>query len=199
MQKVIENLRKNGFEVFPVKDKAQALETAKQFFEDVSSAGMGGSESIKEVGLLDWMREQKDFQLLDQYEAGISIEENEKRRKKALTTDIFVTSSNAITESGYLVNVDATGNRVAAQAFGPGKVLLVVGKNKIVKDVNEGFERIDQFIAPKNVERINQKSIANNKPPKYTVENIQQIFCVTKGHTKKEPFIIILVDEALGY
>ncbi len=200
MKETIRNLRDNGFDVIPVKNATEALETAKKFFTDnVRSVGMGGSTTVQEIGLLSWLREQTGFQLFDQYEEGISMDENVERRRKGLLADIFVSSSNAITRSGYLVNVDGSGNRVAAQAYGPKKVLLIVGKNKIVPDVEAGFRRIEEVVAPKNVERVNKKAFSLKKEQKYTVQNIQSVFVVIKKSDDKDRIKIILVDESLGY
>ncbi len=200
MKETIKNLRAHGFEVIPVKSATEALETVKKFFTDnIRSVGMGGSTTVQEIGLLSWLREQTSFQLFDQYEEGISMDENVERRRKGLLADIYVTSSNAITRTGYLVNVDGTGNRVAAQAYGPKKVLLIVGKNKIVSDVEAGFRRIEEVVAPKNVERINKKALSMKKEQKYTVQNIQSVFVVIKKSDDKDRIKIILVDESLGY
>ncbi len=199
MQTTIENLRAHGFQVIPVKNAREALETAKPFFKGVQSVGLGGSVTVQQIGLLDWLREPHDFQLFDQYEEGITMEENVERRRKGLLADIFVSSSNAITRSGYLVNVDGAGNRVAAQAYGPKKVLLIVGKNKIVDDVEAGFRRIEEVVAPKNVERVNKKAFSLKKEQRYTVQNIQSVFVVIKKTDDKNRITLILVDEELGF
>ena len=199
MKKTIENLQENGFKVFHVKNAQKALETAKPFFLEIESVGLGGSESVREIGLLDWMYNQKTFKLINQYEQGISIKENEERRKWGLLSDLYVTSSNAVSESGYLINIDGSGNRVAALSYGPKRILLIIGKNKIVKNVEEGLKRINDIATPKNVERLNNKAVSHNKPQKYTVDNIQNYFSVIKKSDVNERIIVILVDEELGY
>ncbi len=199
MQTTIENLRAHGFQVIRVKNAREALETAKPFFTNVQSVGLGGSVTVQQIGLLDWLRQPHDFQLFDQYEEGISMEENVERRRKGMLADIFVSSSNAVTRSGYLVNVDGAGNRVAAQAYGPKKVLLIVGKNKIVDDVEAGFRRIEEVVAPKNVERVNKKAFTLKKEQRYTVQNIQSVFVVIKKTDDKNRITLLLVDEELGF
>jgi len=200
MKETIKNLRDHGFDVVPVRNATEALETAKKFFTDnVRSVGLGGSTTVQEIGLLSWLREQTGFRLFDQYEENISMEENVERRRKGLLTDIYVTSSNAITRTGYLVNVDGSGNRVAAQAYGPKTVLLIVGKNKIVPNVEAGFRRVEEVVAPKNVARVNEKALSLNKEQRYTVQNIQSVFVVIKKSDDKDRIKIILVDEALGF
>jgi L-lactate utilization protein LutB len=199
MQSTVKNLRAHGFEVITVKDAREALETAKKYFTNVKSVGLGGSVTVQQIGLLDWLRQPHDFVLFDQYEEGITMAENVERRRKGLLADIFVAGSNAITRSGYLVNVDGAGNRVAAQAYGPKKVLLIAGKNKIVDDVEAGFRRIREVVAPKNVERVNKKAFSLKKEQRYTVENIQSVFVVIKKSDDKNRITLILVDEELGF
>ncbi len=199
MKETIRNLKDHGFNVIPVKNAAGALEAAKKFFPGARSVGLGGSMTVLQIGLLAWLREQTGFQLFDQYEEGISMEENLERRRKGLLADIYVTSSNAVTRTGYLVNVDGTGNRVAAQAFGPKRVLLIVGKNKIVSDVEAGFKRVEEIVAPKNVERVNKKAFSLKKEQKYTVQNIQSVYVVIKKTDDKNRITLILVDEELGF
>ena len=192
-------MRSHGFEVVPVKNAREALETAKKFFTGINSVGLGGSVTVQQIGLLEWLRQPHTFRLFDQYEEGIGMEENVERRRKGLLADIFVSSSNAITRSGYLVNVDGAGNRVAAQAYGPKKVLLIAGKNKIVDDVEAGLRRIEEVVAPKNVERVNKKAFSLKKEQRYTVQNIQSVFVVIKKTDDRNRITIILVDEELGF
>ncbi len=199
MQKTIEKLRAHGFQVIPVKNTAEALEAAKSFFDGAKTVGLGGSVTVQQIGLLDWLRQPHSFRLFDQYEDGISMEENVERRRMGLTADVFVAGCNAITRSGYLVNVDGAGNRVAAQAYGPKKVILIAGKNKIVDDVEAGFRRIEEVVAPKNVERVNKKAFSLKKEQRYTVENIQSVFVVIKKTDDKNRITLILVDEELGF
>ena len=126
------------------------------------------------------------------------MEENIQRRRVGLLADLYVTGCNAITKDGKLVNADGSGNRVAAQIFGPKKVLLIVGTNKIVESVEEGFKRIEEVTAVKNVVRLNAKAVEFGKEPTYTVNNISNKFSVISSDTKGRT-TIILVKEDLGY
>ena len=199
MKNTIKNLQKNGFKIIKVKNRQEALAQAKTFFTNVTTIGLGGSETVNQIGLIDWMTQNSNLSILNQYEPNISMAENVERRRKGMLVDIYVTGTNAITESGYLINVDGSGNRVAAQIYGPKKVLLIVGKNKIVKNIEAGFERVERMATPKNLKRLEQKALAHGKQSKYTADNIQNIFCVIKKSNEKERINIILVDEELGY
>ncbi len=198
MQTTIDNLRENGFEVIEVATGAEAREVAKGFIEPGLKVGLGGSTTVQQIGLLDWLTEQKDINLSNQYEAGITMEENVERRRQGLLSDLYITSCNAITQKGALVNADGDGNRVAAQIFGPRKVLLIVSKNKIVESVKEGFGRIRGIAAPKNIERMNAKALSMGKEPRYNEKNIANKFAFITAD-KPGRTTIILVGEALGY
>lgn len=126
------------------------------------------------------------------------MEENENRRKNGLLSDLFITSINALTKNGELVNMDGTGNRIAAQIFGPKKVLLIVGKNKIVENIEDGYERIKNVVVPKNIERLNKKALQFGKTPKYSTQNIMNKMSVI-FQDAKDRINIILVNENLGF
>ena len=198
MDELKENLEKNGFSVYFVEDKNEALTLAKRFLEGIGSVGFGGSTTVVQIGLLDYILEQKNLKVFNQYESGISMDENIKRRREGLLSDLYVTGCNAITQDGELVNADGSGNRVAAQIFGPKKVLLIVGKNKIVPTLKDGFERIMKIDAVKNIERMNKKATDIGKKPKYNLENIANKFTHINGDEKDRTHIII-VNEELGF
>ncbi|WP_323657963.1 lactate utilization protein [Aliarcobacter butzleri] len=199
MKEFLVVLKSCGYDAYFVKDKAEALSLAKSYIKPNMSVGLGGSESVKEIGLLDFLLENKEITLHNQYEAGISMEENIKRRKQGLISDIFVTSTNAITKDGKLVNADGSGNRVAALSYGPTNVLLIVGINKIVDSLEDGFKRVMDVAATKNIDRMNKKAISFGKEPKYNLDNIARKFTWIKADDEIGRIIIILVDEELGY
>lgn len=198
LEKVIENLKKNGFSVEVADTKWKAFDIAKTYLVDGISVGLGGSTTVEEIGLLNYLETRKSITLHNQYEKGISMEENLNRRREGMLSDLFIASSNAITHDGYLVNVDGTGNRVAAQIFGPKKVLLIVGVNKIVKDLDEAFDRLKNTAAAKNIERINEKAKSFGKEPSYCWDNIANKFTLIKNE-KLGRTDIILVKEELGF
>ena len=199
MKEFLEVLKSCGYDASFVKNRNEALELAKTYIKPNMSVGLGGSVSVQEIGLLDYILNQKDIKVFNQYEDGISMEENIHRRRQGLVSDIFVSSTNAITKDGKLVNADGSGNRVAALCYGPTNVLLIVGVNKIVDNLEDGFKRVMEVAAVKNIKRINNKAIEMGKEPKYNLENIANKFSWVKGDDIKGRIIIILVDEELGY
>ena len=199
MEEFLKTLKSCGYDASFVKTKKEALELSKTYIKSNMSIGFGGSETVKEIGLFDFLVNKKDITLYNQYEAGISMCENIKRRRQGLLSDIFISSTNAITKDGKLVNADGSGNRVAALSYGPTNVLLIVGVNKIVEDLEAGFKRVMETAATKNINRINNKAIEMGKEPKYNHDNIANKFSWIKGDDEIGRIIIILVDEELGY
>ena len=198
MEKLINSFKNCGYDAHFVRTKEEALELSKTYIKSGMTVGLGGSVSVQEIGLLDYLLNKKDITVFNQYEDGISMDENIHRRRQGLVSDIFVTSTNAITKDGKLVNADGSGNRVAAFSYGPKNVLVIVGINKIVEDVESGFKRVMEVAAVKNIERINKKSIEMGKEPSYNLDNIANKFSWIKADDK-DRIIIILVDEELGY
>lgn len=198
MKELIQILKSCGYDAHFVKTKEEALELSKTYIKSGMSVGLGGSVSVVEIGLLDYLLNKKDITLFNQYEDGISMDENIKRRKQGLVSDIFVTSTNALTKDGKLVNADGSGNRVAAFSYGPTNVLLIVGVNKIVENLELGFKRVMEVAAIKNIDRMNKKAISFGKEPKHNIDNIANKFSWVKAD-EKDRIIIILVDEELGY
>lgn len=198
MEKFIEILKSCGYDAHFVKTKEEAFELSKTYIKSGMSVGLGGSVSVQEIGLLDYLLNKKDITVFNQYEDGISMDENIKRRKQGLVSDIFVTSTNALTKDGKLVNADGSGNRVAAFSYGPTNVLLIVGINKIVEDLEAGFKRVMEVAAIKNIDRMNKKAISFGKEPKHNIDNIANKFSWVKADDK-DRIIIILVNEELGY
>ncbi len=198
MQQLIKTLENCGYKVHFVETKEEALELSSSMVESGMSVGLGGSTTVKDIGLLDALIARDDIKLFNQYEKGIPMEENTKRRREGMLTDIYVTGTNAITRDGKLVNADGSGNRVAALIFGPKKVLIVAGVNKIVDTLEDGFKRLMDEAAVKNVDRMNNLAKINGKEPRHNLDNIANKFTYIKAD-EKDRINIILVNEELGY
>jgi len=198
MDSLKQAFKKHGMEVILVSNKEEALSVAMSFIKPGMSIGLGGSTTVSQVGLLDYVTSLKDITLFNQYEKGISMEENVQRRRLGMLSDLYICGTNALTKNGELVNADGSGNRVAAQIFGPKKVLVVTGKNKIVENIEEGFKRIQEVAAPKNIERMNNTAISMGKIPRHTMDNIGNKFAYINGDVEGRTTIIV-VDEELGF
>ena len=198
MDTLQEAFKKHGMEVIPVATKEEALALVKTFIKSGMSIGLGGSTSVAQIGLLEYVTSLSDITLFNQYEKGISMEENTRRRREGMLSDLYICGTNALTKTGELINADGSGNRVAAQMFGPKKVLIVTGRNKIVETVEEGFKRIMEIAAPKNIERMNNTAIAMGKEPRHNMDNIGNKWAYIDGDVEGRT-TIILVDEDLGF
>jgi len=195
---MIKNFEKNGMELIYVNDKNEAFEIAKKYIKSHISIGLGGSTTVREIGVLDYILQKDDIILFNQYEQGISLEENEKRRREGMLADLYITGTNALSINGELINADGSGNRVAAQIFGPKKVLIFTGINKIVNSIEEGFKRIKEVAIPKNIKRINEMALKNGKKATYNENNIANKFTYINGD-KKGRTTIVLINEELGF
>jgi L-lactate utilization protein LutB len=198
MQELINTLKSCGYDPHFVQTKEEAFELAKTFIKSGMSIGLGGSVTVGQIGLLDYLTNKKDITLHNQYEAGITMDENIERRRQGLVSDIFVTGINALTKDGKIVNADGSGNRVAAFCYGPKKVLAIVGVNKIVENLEAGFKRVMEVAAIKNIDRMNTKAIEMGKEPRHNLDNIANKFTWVKADDK-DRITIILINEELGY
>lgn len=198
MDELQEAFKKHGMEVKYVANKEEALALAKTFIKPGMSIGLGGSTSVSQIGLLEYLTSLNDITLFNQYEKGITMEENTKRRREGMLSDLYVCGTNALTKTGELINADGSGNRVAAQIFGPKKVLIVTGRNKIVNTIEDGFKRILEIAAPKNIERMNNTAIAMGKEPRHNMNNIGNKWAYIDGDVEGRT-TIILVNEDLGF
>lgn len=201
--RTIEALKNNGFESFYVSTKDQALKKILQLIPKGSKVGIAGSMTVRQIGLDDELRKRGDH-VDDIWAQKYSPEEHLAIRKQHFNADIFLTSSNAVTEDGKLVNIDGLGNRVTAMIFGPKKVIVVAGINKIVKNVDEGIQRIRNVAAPMNVKRFGGKTPCTQKgncnldecePP----DRHCHIISIIEKKPMKTDTTVVIIDENLGF
>jgi len=144
-------LEANGFEVFIAEGADDAvrivLGTIIPGVRAVKVA-WGGSKTFRDTGLYRAVREEPGLEFLDPFARGLSLDQSMDLRREALLSDLFITGTNAVTETGHLVNLDRTGNRVAAISFGPKWVTILAGRNKIVPDLVEAVRRVKTYAAP---------------------------------------------------
>ncbi|ACH40764.1 protein of unknown function DUF162 [Citrifermentans bemidjiense Bem] len=153
--KAVENLKKNGFEALYCHDSQEVFHYILNEAQAAQSVGFGGSLSVADLKLADKLKGMGK-EILNHGAPDLAPEERLAITKKQLTCDLFLTGSNAVTLSGILVNVDGNGNRAAAMFYGPQKVIVVVGRNKLVDGgVEEAMQRIKTFAAPPNAKRLN--------------------------------------------
>ncbi len=213
IENVIKALKKNNIDAIFVSSKTQAQQKVREMLFDGATITLGGSVSVKESGVFDILKEER-YNLLDRNRIGITEQERFYTYKETVGADFYFCSTNALTENGELINVDGNSNRVSAIAFGPKRVVMIVGTNKIVKDTNEGFLRVKKIAAPKNCERLkidnpcrklgHCMSFEKNDNPNMTdgcnkATRICSNYLVSAKQKEKGRITVILVDENLGY
>ncbi len=197
---MIKNMEKRGINGFYCEDSKELVETVLKQLGDNKSITWGGSETLKECGLMDALQG-TNHTLLDRMEAK-TPEEKRAFYGKAVMADVFLTSTNAITVDGQLVNMDGNGNRVACIINGPEQVFVIAGMNKVVRTVEDGLNRIKTFAAP-----INGVRLHTNTPCSYTGTcadcYAEGCMCCELVITRKSRtpgrINVFLVGEELGY
>ena len=164
------------------------------------SVGIGGSGSVNSTGIYDTLREQGNTVYCHTF---VPKEEKAAVRRAAMDTDVYLCSANAVTEDGVIVNIDGTGNRVAATIFGPETVIMLVGKNKLVKSIEDGVARTKRDCCPKNAKRQNFNTpcavtgVCGDCKGEARMCNVTILHEYPTRHTKE--FYVFLVNEELGW
>lgn len=210
IEKVMANLEKNGIKPYFVETKQEVVPLVKTLISKGESVSNGGSQSLKEAGVMDLLN-CGDYDFIDR--TGLQGEELRQAYIRAFGCDTFFCSSNAVTEKGELYNVDGNSNRVACIVYGPKQVIMVVGKNKIVKDINEAINRVKTVAAPANTVRLDCATPCQKTGKCISLTNEdsqicdgcgseQRICCnyVVSAHQRhKDRIKVIIVNENLGY
>jgi hypothetical protein len=199
--KVVQALQKNRFKAEFYATSKEALEAILPMIPQDATVGIAGSWTLQQMGIVEIL-EERGNKIFCHNKSGLNAEEILETRRKQLTCDVFLTSTNAITEDGRLVNTDATGNRVAAMTFGPKKVIVVAGLNKIVKDLNEAEHRIHSISAPLNNKRLNKPNPCATTGHCTDCKGPTRLCNVTSVIHKCPPATninLFLVGEELGY
>lgn len=145
-------LEEKGYDVHYADDVNEAKKIVLDMIPENSVIGLGGSLTVGETGLVDSFRDEK-YKLIDRYNQP-SKDAMFEAYREALHSDYFISGTNAITRNGELVNVDCSGNRVAAMIYGPKRIVIVAGANKVVNNLDDAFKRLKE-IAPINCKRFN--------------------------------------------
>lgn len=148
---LIKNLKSRHFDAYYCKNKESALEKALELIPEGASVSWGGTVTAKQIGLIDAVKN-GSYQVIDRADAN-TPEERLEAERKALFSDVFLTSANGLSLDGQMVNIDGYGNRVAAIIYGPKTVLVIAGMNKVVDTLEEAVCRARTVAAPANQQR----------------------------------------------
>ncbi|MBO4907712.1 MAG: lactate utilization protein [Lachnospiraceae bacterium] len=196
-QKVIKGLESRNMKGYYADNREDALRLALELIPEKSSVTMGGAMSAHEIGLVEALKE-GDYNFLDRDNA----EDKRAAMLAAYDADFFLTSANAMTEDGVMVNIDGNSNRVSAIAQGPKHVLVIVGMNKVCPDVDTAMKRARNVAAPINAQRFGLNtpcaktgSCMNCKSP----DTICCQFLITRYSRHEGRIHVILVNDSLGF
>ena len=154
---LIKAFERNNMSCIDVKNQQELHQYIKNILIDQKKVAVGGSVTLNQLGVIDLIQE-SDVQFIDRYEEGLSQEQVVERLREGLLSDIFITSTNALTMDGCLYNVDGRGNRVSAMIFGPKDVYVIAGLNKIFNNEQEAIDHIREYSAPANALRLHKKT-----------------------------------------
>lgn len=200
---LIQRFLDNNVAVERAADAAAALGHIIRIVPRGASVAFAGSQTIREIGARDYFLERRGaFTIIDPYEAGIDPAEALDRRRRALLADVLLTGSNAITLKGQIVNRDNQGNRVAGISFGPKKVIIAVGVNKIVRTLAEARKRIDTIAAPMNSRRLKRGNPCEADGVCHRcglATRICRMESVIDGMPEPGRLTVIIVDQGLGF
>ena len=199
---IIDELKRNceinrfGFDY--VETIEEGCQLVNQMIHEGDVVSHGGSVTLNECGIIDLLKSRKDITYLDRE----NCEDVQKLYRECFSADVYLTSSNAITKKGESYNVDGNGNRVAAMLFGPKKVIVIIGVNKIVENIDEAVKRVEEVAAVKNNIRLNKKNpcvqaghcVHCNSP----VKICREYTLITSSAIEKR-IHIICVNQNLGY
>jgi hypothetical protein len=190
-----------GFDAHAVGSAAEAAERVLAFARPGLTVGLGGSMTIAALDVKAELA-RRGAVLLDHNAPGLSPAEKRELLRRQLTCDLFLSSSNAVTLEGALVNVDGNGNRIAALSFGPARNVVVVGANKIVRDEAAAWDRIRATAAPTNALRLEKQTPCTKAGTCQDCDadgRICRIYHVLRRRPALSDFTVIVVGEPLGF
>ena len=195
--RVIRGLESRNMSGYYAADKAEALKKALELIPIGSSVTMGGAMSAHEIGLVERLKE-GNYNFIDRYAA----EDMEAAMREAYHTDVYLASVNAMTQDGILVNIDGNSNRVSAIAYGPQKVIFIVGMNKVCDDVDGAMKRARNVAAPANAQRFPISTPCTETGTCMDCKSIDTICCnflITRFSRHAGRIHVILVNDNLGF
>jgi len=200
-KQVVKSLQKNGFEAIYCENKEAARRNIIDEASNADTIGFGGSMTVQELGMGHELATMGK-RLLQHNQPGLTREESMAIRRLQLSCDLFLTSTNAITLSGQLVNVDGVGNRVGAMVFGPKKVIVAAGRNKIVDDLDCALKRIKNIATPANARRLNLKlpcGVTGYCNDCNTPDCICRVTVIIDKKPSLSDIRVLIINDDLGY
>ena len=200
IEKTMKALERNKMKPFYAKDKGEALRIVQSLLQPGQTITCGGSVTLSECGIIDLLRSGQ-YHYLDRDRPDLTPEQKKQIFRQAFSADVYLMSSNAVTEEGELYNVDGNSNRIAALAYGPDSVIVVAGCNKIVPDLAAAVERVKKIAAPVNATRLHCSTpcaktgvcMDCNAPDRICNTRMEMLRCHPAGR-----ILVLLIDQDLG-
>lgn len=201
IDRTLKALEKNQMKGYYLEDVAGLVPMLSELIAPDHTVSVGGAMTLFETGVIDWLRGYS-HSFLDRYAPGLTPENITEIYRKSFSADAYLCSSQAVTEQGELYNVDGRGNRVAAMTFGPNRVIVICGTNKLVRDEAAAIERNRRIAAPANAKRLNRKTPCAaigyctdcDSPDRICAQHV-----LMKRQVVKDRIHVILVEGDFGY
>lgn len=202
INKTIESFENHFFEVVFCNNKKEALNKLISLIDKNSTIGYGGSKTLEEIGFFEKFISQDYPNLIDRRKSDITPEIKKELQNKALTSDFFLSSANAVSQTGELVLIDKWGNRNAGMTYGPKKRIIVIGKNKIEPDLHSALNRAKNKASILNNKRFNTKNPCTSTDKCMNCNTPERLCSITTIIHRNQPpksIMIILINENLGF
>lgn len=197
---IVKALQSRNFDAYYVENSADAVQKALSLIPQDHVVSWGGSATLEQTGLLDAVK--KRNKVIDR-DLAPNKEEKTALMRQALLADTFLTSANAISEDGQIVNVDGTGNRIAATIFGPTNVIFIIGMNKVCKTLDDAMSRARNYATPVNAQRFPDLNTPCSVSGSCTDCKSDHCICAyiltTRFSKPAHKIKVILVNEVLGF
>lgn len=198
IERLLEGFKKRKIPALYLENRQAAREKLLELIADQCAVGIGGSMTIEQLEIEDAL---KDKGCTVYWHWRVEAEKMNETRRQAAAADVYLSSTNAVTEDGVLINIDGFGNRVASMVFGPQKVIIVAGTNKIVGDVHQGLARIKRESCTQNARRLKRKTPCAtgectdcNSP-----ERMCNVTTMIEGKPNGVEMVVLIVGDSMGY
>lgn len=201
IRQTLENLERNNMRGYFINESTELPALLTELIPKGTSVGCGDSVSLEQTGVFEFLRT-GGYNFLDKHQPDLTSADKRKLYIKNFSADTFITGTNAVTADGKLFNIDGNGSRVAPMIYGPNSVIVVVGVNKLVMDVDAAIERARQIAAPLDAKRLGKQTPCAVLGKCIDCKHKQRIcnsFVLITGQFNAERIKVIIVNEELGY
>lgn len=197
-EEILNNLKKRGYDAYFCASSAEAADKTAELV-GTDTVGIGGSATVRDLGLYERLTEKGNSVF---WHWKVDKPYKDAARRAAMQAQVYLCSANALLTDGRILNIDGTGNRVAATTFGPERVIMIVGRNKLVSSIDEGIERTRRDCCPANARRQNLKTpcaATGQCADCHVADRMCNIISIFERMPKGfKSFAVVLVDEDLG-